>query len=205
MNKSKLCALISSIMKNITALIYGSYRSDRKGIRAALYMEKMLKERDHQVHIIDALTENLPMLDRMFKEYKAGEAPENMVKLSGWLRDADGFVIVTGEYNHGLQPGLKNFLDHFQKEYYFKPSGIVSYSGGRFGGQIAAMNMRITMAELGSVTIPVIHSIPKVQDAFDEEGNPQEEYLDKATKKFLDEYEWYLEALKLQRDKGNPY
>ena len=153
-----------------------------------------------------ALWENMrDQLDRMFKEYKAGEAPENMVKLSGWLRDADGFVIVTGEYNHGLQPGLKNFLDHFQKEYYFKPSGIVSYSGGRFGGQIAAMNMRLTMAELGSVTIPVINSIPKVQDAFDEDGNPQEEYIDKATKKFLDEYEWYLEALKLQRDKGNPY
>lgn len=55
-----------------------------------------------------------------------------MEKLHQILESADGFIIVTGEYNHSIPPALKNLSDHFQTEYYFKPSGIVSYSAGAF-------------------------------------------------------------------------
>ena len=52
------------------------------------------------------------------------------------------FAIVSGEYNHGIPPGLKNLLDHFLEEYFFRPSAIVCYSAGQFGGVRAAMQLR---------------------------------------------------------------
>ena len=62
----------------------------------------------------------------MYKEYAKGTAPEPMETISAKLNDSDGFLLVTGEYNHSIPPALKNMLDHFQREYYFKPSAIAS-------------------------------------------------------------------------------
>ncbi|MEQ9593088.1 MAG: NAD(P)H-dependent oxidoreductase [Cyclobacteriaceae bacterium] len=187
-----------------TALIYGSVRSERKGIRAALFLKKQLEVRGHKVHFIDPLVDSLPLLDKMYKEYKNNDAPEIMEKIATQLRDADGFVVVSGEYNHSIPPALKNILDHFQKEYFFKPSAIASYSAGRFGGVRAAVHLRVILAELGTPSIPSILPLPKVGSTFDDSGNTEEEFVHKSAKKFLDEYEWYLDALKTQREKGTP-
>ena len=66
----------------------------------------------------------------MYKEYDAGTAPAPMQAVGEILAAADGFVIVTGEYNHSVPAALKNLLDHYQSEYLYKPSAIVSYSAG---------------------------------------------------------------------------
>ena len=116
------------------AILYGSVRSDRQGIKAAKFIKNKLSERNHEAVIIDPLEFSLPFLDKMHKEYPAGKAPETMEKIHEALLKADGFLIVAGEYNHSIPPALKNMLDHFQSEYLFKPSGIVSYSAGTFGG-----------------------------------------------------------------------
>jgi NAD(P)H-dependent FMN reductase len=187
------------------SVLYGSVRTNRKGIRAAHYITNKLKHRKHEVTLIDPLLTPLPFLDKMYKEYGEGEAPQHMTLIANQLRQSDGFIIVTGEYNHGIPPALKNLLDHFQKEYFFKPSGIVSYSAGRFGGVREAIQLRITLAELGTPSIPSICAIPKISQALDEQGSPREDYLDKTANKFLSEFEWYLEALAEQRKKGLPY
>jgi hypothetical protein len=49
---------------------------------------------------------------------------------------------VTPEYNHSTSAAMKNTLDYFLEEYYFKPS-IVSYSPGLFGGINAAQQIGI--------------------------------------------------------------
>jgi len=192
-------------MPYTSAIIYGSVRSERNGIYAANYIRSKIEGRQHHVHFIDPLEYNLPLLDKMHKEYQPGKAPAKMEELAVKFSDSDGFVIVTGEYNHSVPPALKNLLDHFQKEYFFKPSAIVSYSAGRFGGVRCAVHMRAIVGELGMSSIPSILPIPKVHKAFDEQNLPVEPYTEKATNKFLDEYEWYLEALKNQREKGLPY
>lgn len=188
-----------------TALLYGSVRSERQGIKAVRYFQQLLKDRGHRVHVIDPLESPLPLLDKMYKEYEKGKAPEMMEKIATQLIDADGFVVVTGEYNHSIPPALKNMLDHFQKEYFFKPSAIVSYSAGRFGGVRAAVHLRVIVAELGTVSIPSTQPIPKIGQAFTVDGQATEEYLNKSSKRFLDEYEFYLNALKAQRKLGLPY
>src|SRR6201996_5474834 len=89
-------------------VLYGSYRSDRMGIRLAQFIIEGLRARNHEVELIDARAIGLPMLDRMYKEHPKGEAPEKLEKLARQIRGADGFVFITGEYNWGIQPGLKN-------------------------------------------------------------------------------------------------
>lgn len=185
-----------------TVILYGSARRDRQGIKAARFMVRKLEDRGHHVELIDSDEYELPMLDLMYKEYDEGEAPTAMESAASALRAADGFIIVSGEYNHSIPAALKNLLDHFQSEYHYKPSGIVTYSAGPFGGVRGLVNLRGILAELGTPAIPSAFPILKIQDAFDEEGNALDANYDKFVVRFLDEYEWYAAALKLAREAG---
>jgi NAD(P)H-dependent FMN reductase len=187
------------------SIIYGSVRSDRQGIKAAKFLEKKLIERNIKVNFIDPLEYNLPLLDKMYKEYATGTAPETMEKLAKIFNESDGFLIVTGEYNHSIPPALKNLLDHFQKEYYFKPSAIASYSAGSFGGVRAAVHLRVILGELGMPAISSMLPFPIIGDLFNEDLSPKNEIVLKSTKRFLDEFVWYITAFKAQRKIGLPY
>ena len=81
--------------------------------------------------------------------YPKGQAPDILERLADLFRRGDAFVIVSAEYNHGISPGLSNTLDHFLEEYFWRPSPIVCYSGERFGGVRAAMQLRAILNELG--------------------------------------------------------
>lgn len=78
-------------------VFYGSYRRDRQGIRLADYCVRQLTARGAEVELIDAQAVGLPMLDRMYKEYPKGEAPEALETLAGKIRSADAFLFVVGE------------------------------------------------------------------------------------------------------------
>ena len=140
-------------MSNRILVFYGSYRSDRMGIRLAQFVVDRLRRRDEDVELIDAKAVNLPMLDRMYKEYPKGQAPEALEQLARKIRDADGFIFVTGEYNWGIQPGLKNLTDHFLEEWFWRPAAIVSYSGGLLSGARAATAWHGTLSEMGMVVV----------------------------------------------------
>lgn len=182
-------------------VIYGSVRRDRQGIRAARFIQAQLEQRGHKTELIDPREYDFPLLDRMYKEYEPGTAPEKMEALARKIKTADGFVVVSGEYNHSIPPALTNLMDHFLEEWFFRPSAIVSYSAGAFGGVRAAMQLRAFLAEIGTVSIPSLFPVPRVQDAFDENGVPQNEKMNDWVKSFLDELEWY--ALALQDGKKN--
>ncbi|WP_373538832.1 NADPH-dependent FMN reductase [Chamaesiphon sp.] len=193
-------------MRFKTVVFYGSYRRDRQGIKAARFTIDRLKERNHEVIFADAQEYDFGMLDRTYKEYEQGQVPEKMEELAEHIRTANGFVVVAGEYNHSIQPGLSNLMDYFLEEYYFRPAGIVSYSVGGFGGVRAAIQLRAFLTEMGMPTISTIFSIPKIGDALDETGVPQDAALTKRVSQFLDELEWYEEALQRQRqEKGTPF
>jgi NAD(P)H-dependent FMN reductase len=187
------------------SLVYGSVRSDRQGIKAAKYLEKKLKERDIQVHFVDPVKYQLPLLDKMYKEYASGTAPETMEKLAQLFNASDGFLIVTGEYNHSIPPALKNLLDHFQQEYFFKPSAIASYSAGSFGGVRAAVHLRVILGELGMPAISSMLPFPEIGNLFDTNLVPKTRHMESSTARFLDEFVWYLEAFRKQREIRMPY
>ena len=187
------------------AILYGSVREARAGIRVVRFLDAALRRRGHETSIVDAMELRLPLLDRMYKEYQPGSAPRILENLAQLYRRVDAFAIVSGEYNHGIPPGLKNLLDHFLEEYFFRPSAIVCYSAGQFGGVRAAMQLRMTLAELGMPSIPSLLPVPRVQDAFTTEGVPTEPRFEQRSERFFREFEWYAEALRRARSEGVPY
>jgi len=187
------------------AILYGSVREARAGIRVVHFLGGALRRRGHTVAIVDAAEQRLPLLDRMYKEYESGGAPPVLENLARLYHQVDGFAIVSGEYNHGIQPGLKNLLDHFLEEYFFRPSAIICYSAGQFGGVRAAMQLRMTLAELGMPSIPSLLPVPRVQDAFTPAGDPTDPDFEKRCERFFREFEWYADALRRARAEGVPY
>jgi NAD(P)H-dependent FMN reductase len=186
-------------------VFYGSVRSARQGIKAARFVVNQCRGRGHEVDLVDPMVERLPLLDRMYKEYESGHAPEVLERLAGRIRAADAFIVVSGEYNHSIPPALSNLLDHFLEEYFWRPSAIVCYSAGAYGGVRAAMQLRAMLAELGMPSIPSIFPVPKVQDTFDDDGTPRDPEYPRRIGRFLDELEWYARALQAARQGGMPY
>lgn len=185
-------------------ILLGSVRRDRMGIRAAHLVTDALTARGHNPVLVDALELQLPLLDRMYKEYPAGTAPETLERLATLYRDADGFLVVSGEYNHGIPPALKNLLDHFLEEYFFRPSGIVCYSAGSFGGVRAAMQLRMSLAEMGMPSVPSLLPIPRIGESLAEDGAADDRVI-RSRDRFLDEFLWYAEALRPAKARGTPY
>jgi NAD(P)H-dependent FMN reductase len=194
-------------MSNRILVFYGSYRSDRMGIRLAEFIVDRLRRRGDDVELIDAKAINLPMLDRMFKEYPKGEAPAVLEELAKKIRAADGFVFVTGEYNWGVQPGLKNLTDHFLEEWFWRPAAIASYSAGRFAGARAGLLWHGTLSEMGMIVISSIISVGQISQALDEFGKPTGDggaLLERSFPRFADDLAWWAEAAKEQRARQNP-
>jgi NAD(P)H-dependent FMN reductase len=188
-------------------VLYGSYRSDRMGIRLARFVIAGLRARGLDVELIDAKAVGLPMLDRMYKEYKKGEAPPALEKLAGQIRAADGFVFITGEYNWGVQPGLKNLTDHFLEEWFWRPAAIASYSAGRFAGARSATAWHGTLSEMGMVVISSSLAAGPIAHTLSEEGQPIGEgghALERAFPRFADDFLWWIEAAKAQRQRKEP-
>ena len=196
-------------MSNRILVFYGSYRSDRMGIRLAQFVVERLRRRGDEVELIDAKAINLPMLDRMYKEYPKGEAPEALERLARKIRDADGFVFVTGEYNWGVQPGLKNLTDHFLEEWFGRPAAIASYSGGRLSGVRSATTLHGILSEMGMVVISSTIAVGPIGQALSAEGEPAGDagqLLERAFPRFADDLRWWVEAAKVQRQyKPPPY
>ena len=164
-----------------------------------------LERRGCEPVLVDPLELRLPLLDKMYKEYPPGGAPAQLQMLAELYRSADGFAIVSGEYNHGIPPALKNLLDHFLEQYFWRPSGIICYSSGQFGGVRAAMQLRMTLGELGMPSIPSLLPIPKIAKALYDDGEPMNPAFCEWNAAFFDEFLWYMEALHVQRSKGVPY
>lgn len=190
----------------VVPVIYGSVRTERRGIRVARFVVSELARRGIKPVLVDPLEKRLPLLDRRYREFVPGEAPAVMEELSRLFLSADGFAIVSGEYNHGIPPALKNLLDHFSEEYLWRPAAIVTYSSGRWGGVRAAMQLRACLAEMGMVTIPSTLPFARVDEAFAQDGTPADptKTAQYATE-FFDEFVWYMEALKARRALGVPY
>jgi NAD(P)H-dependent FMN reductase len=183
-------------------VFYGSYRTGRMGIRLARYIVAGLAARGAEVELIDAKAVDLPMLDRMHKEYAPGTAPPAMAALAGKIKAADAFVFVAGEYNWGLQPGLKNLTDHFLEEWFWRPAAIASYSAGRLSGARANAAWHGTLSEMGMVVTSATITVGPISQALDEDGSPTSDAgaaLEHSFRKFADDLAWWTEAGRNQR------
>ena len=189
-------------MPDKVLVFYGSYRAARVGIRLANFVVTELAARGAEAELIDARAVGLPILDRMYKEYPQGTAPQAMEALAGKIRAADAFVFVVGEYNWGPQPGLKNLTDHFLEEWFWRPAALVSYSPSRLSGVRASAAWHPILSEMGMVVISSTLAVGPIAEAFDEQGQPIGESGHKTRKafgRFADDLAWWTSAARNQR------
>lgn len=195
----------------VVPVLLGSMRSERMGSRAAKWAMAQLQARGHEAVLVDAKALDLPILDKMWKEIKTDSPAQyaglhaKLAPLAELYARADGFCIVSGEYNHSIQPGLSNLIDYFLEDYFWRPSAIVCYSPRTFGGVRAAMQLRAMLAEVGMPSIPSIQPIPSIDQALSEDGVALTQRLAQGSGQFFNEFDWYMRAFAAERAKGVPY
>ena len=188
-------------------ILYGSYRADRAGIRLARFLVERFGSDGHDAQLVDAQEVGLPMLDRMYKEHPKGEAPAAMEALAARIRAADAFVFVTGEYNWGPQPGLKNLTDHFLEEWFCRPAAIASYSAGRLAGARANSIWHAILPEMGMPVIPSTLTAGPIAATLDADGRPIGDAgasLERAFGRFARDLIWWAQAARAQRERAPP-
>lgn len=185
-------------------------RPARLGLRVARQCERYLQNMGHAVELIDPLSIELPAAFKPHFAHAKSAAPEALEALAEKIDAADGYVMVSPEYNHSMSPALAHLLNHFGSSLFaYKPSAIVTYSAGQWGGARAAVNMRTFLSELGCLPVSAMIHLPKAQDILTETGDFAEgvdaaawhDYFGRT----LAQLDWWAAAARAQRaDKGIP-
>ena len=179
-------------------VILGSSRRGRQSPRVARFLVSHLGRLPQvETEIIDLAELDLPMLEERLR--MRDDAPPQAQAFAARLARADGLVIVSPEYNGGYPAVLKNALDYVLPELKRKPVGIVTVSGGLFGGLEALGQLRLVLLKMGALPLPVSFPITKVQESFSEDGRPADAAWDKRAQAFLGELLWLTEAVTARR------
>ena len=185
---------------NLT-FIFSTVRENRQGHRVGNFVAQQLKRRGHNVTIVDPIEYNFSLLDKRLTDYEEGKAPIKMQELGDIIKTTDGIIVVSGIYNGGTPPALKNLLDHFIPPFYRKrPAAIVTYSASSFGGVQVIAPLRLTLAGLGMVSLPRAFSVSDILKTFDEKGELTNQSYIERIQGFIDDLEWYAGALKNWRE-----
>ncbi|MGM0422881.1 MAG: NADPH-dependent FMN reductase [Pseudomonadota bacterium] len=178
----------------------------RLGLRVARACQTQLMQ-NHNVTLIDPLEIEFTKAFKPHFSYAKGAAPTDMESLAAKIEQADAYVMVSPEYNHSMSPALADLLNHFGSSLFsYKPSAIVTYSAGQWGGARAAVNMRTYLSELGCLPVSAMIHIPKAQDILNVQGHFQEDqdaiewagYFDRT----FTQLQWWGMAAKNQRQSG---
>ena len=175
-------------------VILGTPREGRASEHVARFVLNQLGKRSGiETEFVDVRGVPLPTAD-------AGEQIKHL-GFSAMAARADGFVLVTPEYNHGYPGMLKHLLDTNLKEYVHKAVGICGVSAGPWGGTRVIENLLPVMRELGLVTIFWDGNFSHVRRLFDENG----QILDAPTherrmEKFISELVWMARVLRHGRE-----
>ena len=184
-------------------IILGSVREGRAGERVARWIHAIASRRaDLEAALIDlkewplppyAFAANPKQLETRYEDALARAWFERIAR-------ADGFVIVTPEYNHGYPPSLKNALDYLYAPWNNKPVAFASY-GGTSGGVRAVQQLRQVVVELQMAPIRAEVNIPFVARAFGEQGEPVDPLHAKRAAAMFDQLAWWAIVLREGRER----
>ncbi|MGK5054692.1 NADPH-dependent FMN reductase [Janthinobacterium sp. RB2P8] len=144
----------------------------RLGERVARACAAQCGRNGHEVVLIDPLDYDLGDVFKPHFSYAKGHAPLPLEHLASEIACADGYVMVSPEYNHSMSPALAHLLNHFGSSLFaFKPSAIVTYSAGQWGGVRAAVGMRAFLSELGCLPVSAMVHVPAAHTVFAVDGS----------------------------------
>ncbi len=182
------------------AILSSSVRVGRHSHRVAMYFKKYIEENKlASVEIIDLNEYQFPIFDERLR-FQKNPTPQ-MLDFSTRIKNTDGVLIVTPEYNGGYPAALKNAVDLLYDEWHRKPIAISTVSDGIFGGSQVITSLQFSLWKIRAWTVPAMFPIPKVDKSFDENGNAlDKEATDKRAKLFIDELLWCVEARERMND-----
>lgn len=176
------------------AVIIGSTRQGRAGEPIARWLADQLASRaDLDVDLVDLAETAVP---HVLPAFDIEVMPPEVDALSARLNAADGFVVVTPEYNHSVPAALKNAVDWFYEEWNAKPIAFVSY-GGISRGFRAVEHLRQVFVELHAMTTRDGLGIDL--DEVDDHGKPVSPGCEEAVKQMTDQLLWWATALRQAR------
>jgi NAD(P)H-dependent FMN reductase len=183
-------------------VIMGSTRQGRFGEKPAKWIFEELKKKENvEAELIDLRDYPLPFFDEPMSPAtsKGKYTNETAIKWAKKVGEADGYIIVTPEYNHGYPAVLKNALDYVYKEWNNKPVGFVSY-GGVSGGTRSVQQLRQVVIELQMVPIRNGIHIPMYWTNLDEKGELKTDSLKENAENFLNQLIFWTKNLKTVRE-----
>lgn len=124
------------------SIILGSTRPGRFGDKPAQWIYEIAKQQQGATFaLIDLQEIGLPLLDEPVPPAADQYSQPHTKQWAEKVAASDGFIFVTGEYNHGIPASLKNAIDFVYKEWHHKPAAFVGY-GAEAGGARAIEQLR---------------------------------------------------------------
>ncbi len=184
-------------------------RPARLGARVASACVRQLERMSAEVELIDPLAFDLGAVFKPHFSHAECQAPPALEALAQKIERAESYVMVSPEYNHSMSPALTHLLNHFgASRFAFKPSAIVTYSAGQWGGVRAAVGMRAYLSELGCLPVSAMVHVPKAHDVFDEDGQlaagEDAARWDTYFGRTFAQLAWWARAAKAERALGDP-
>lgn len=175
------------------ALIYGSAREGRLCETVVKWARALISSTEEvELDVIDPR-------DYGFASPNSTNLRRDSFELRRHIDQADAFIVVVPEYNHGYPAVLKELIDAAYGEWNAKPVAFISY-GGTSGGIRAVEQLRQVFAELHVVTIRDGVAFANVWDKFDDNGNlPAPERPERSLNRMLAQLQWWAKALRKAR------
>ena len=185
-------------------IIVGSTRQNRFSEYPARWIFEAVKQRgDFNAELLDLRDYPLPFFAEPVSPAMAKE-PYTHEVVARWrnkIKEADGFIVVTPEYNRGYPAVLKNALDYVYYEWNKKPVGFVSY--GIVGGARSVEQLRLVSIELQMAPVRAAIHISAPWELRDAEGTIKAgafEPHQKSAEALFDQLAWWAYALKTARE-----
>ena len=154
--------------------------------------------------VADWITQHLDQSGGFVLDLVDPAEPEDHHATRVRLERADGFVVVTPEYNHSFPAPLKELIDAHGRPWQAKPVAFVSY-GAFSGGLRAIEHLRGVYAELHAATLRDTVSLPMVWEHLDDRGRlVAPAAAEGAAKVLVDRLAWWAAALAEARTRS-PY
>jgi len=162
---------------------------------AKFVLEEVKKHPEVETELVDARDYRMGATDNT-------ETSPQAIKLEKIVNRADGFIIVSPEYNHGYPGELKMMLDLLYSQYAGKPVGICGVSNGPVGGARMGQQLRLVLIALHMIPVTEVVYFSFVNDLVDENGNfLQKDIYAPRVSGMLEAILWYARPLKEERRK----
>jgi NAD(P)H-dependent FMN reductase len=181
-------------------LIVGSTRANRFSEKAAAWMfEEAKKRTDLEVEKLDLRDYPLPFFEEALPPIAAQDGYTNpaVVRWRERIKEADGFIICTPEYNHGYPAVLKNALDYVYNAWNRKPVAFVSWGGS--GGTRGVEQLRLVAIELDMAPLRFAVHLPTPPWLVKDVEELKTEANSRSAAVLLDQLTWWATALRTAR------